>query len=228
VFSGIILMSILEIVLLNNHLKQIDQHPDATIFPKNIEPWVDYFLDSAYKVVADSQITVYKTKTGEKISAFYKSYEPIRSMAMHPSGSHLLVLSEYTLDVYDLKKDDITEHDTSATWSSDNTEIDVGGNDAIEFSADGKYLMVIDYKEAGVTIMEWPGLQQLAYHEMGGYRSSIRWENKAGKLVFFYEVYRGSKACYRTQFPADPLADSLSFSTPVVIDSLPDSYSNDD
>ncbi|MCX6278017.1 MAG: hypothetical protein NT004_07955 [Bacteroidetes bacterium] len=226
VFSGFVLITIFAVVLIKPFHKDKDYPDEALISAEYKDPWIDYLLDSTYKIVADSQITIYKVKTGEKISSLSMPWEPIRSMAMHPSASHLAVLGEYTLQFYDLKKDDVSNEDTTATWSSDAPELDVYDKDAIEFSDDGKFLLVIDYQEADVTIFIWPELKELTTENMGGYRNSFYWENKNGQLIFYYEVYRGGKAYYRTRFPADPKADSLYFSKPDLIDSLPSCFSN--
>lgn len=90
--------------------------------------------------------------------------------------------------------------------------------DYIEFSADGKFLMVINYGDVEVMIYQWPGLKRLATGYMGFHRNNFWWENKEGKLVFFYYE---DKYTYRTEFPSDPKDDSLSFSEPVCIDSVP-------
>lgn len=224
--SGFLLIIILTIALMKSFHKDKDYPDDDIISQEYQDSWTDYLLDSTYKIVADSQITIYKVKTGEKISTLPMPSGQIRSMAMHPSGSHLAVLGEYTLQIYDLIKDDILNEDTAKMWSSDATEMDVYDKGAIEFSDDGRYLMLIDYKETSVTIIQWPELKELTMEYLGGYRNSFRWENKAGKLVFYYEAYRGSKTYYRTEFPADPKTDSLCFSKPVLIDSLPGDFSN--
>ena len=226
VISVIVLIIILIAVLLKSDRNQQDHPDDGRISLEQHDPWIDYLLDSTYKIVADSQITIYKVKTGEKISSLSMPWEPIRSMAIYPSASHLAVLGEYTLQFYDLKKDDVSNEDTTATWSSDAPELDVYDKDAIEFSDDGKFLLVIDYQEADVTIFNWPELKELTTENMGGYRNSFYWENKNGQLIFYYEVYRGGKAYYRTRFPADLKADSLYFSKPDLIDSLPSCFSN--
>ncbi len=223
--SGLVLIIISAVVLIKSFHKEKDYPDDPIVSQEFRDPWIDYLLDSTYKIVADSQMTIYKVKTGEKISTLPMPWGEIRSMTMHPSGSHLLVLGEYTLQIYDLKKDDISNEDTTTTWSSDASEMDVYDMGAIDFSDDGKYLLLIDYKETHVTIIQWPELKELATEYLGGYRSSFRWENKKGRLIFYYEVYRGSKAYYRTTFPADPKADSLCFSKPVLIDSLPQDFS---
>ena len=74
--------------------------------PSENEQSTSFFLDSAYKVVIDSQISIYKTKSGAKIKSFEKGFYSLISMAMHPSGSHLLVLDEASIKVYDVRSED--------------------------------------------------------------------------------------------------------------------------
>ena len=127
------------------HYYSEDYDDDDETFYEDTIPQVEYLQDSTYKVVTDTIITIYKVKTGAKISTLSKPYEPITCMAMHPSGSHLLILDQYSVNVYDLIKDNLAnqettldyEEDTKTTvWLDDLSSADVTNVDAIAFSAD--------------------------------------------------------------------------------------------
>jgi hypothetical protein len=207
------------------HFYSEDNNEDEETSFEDTIPTIEYLQDSTYKVVTDTIISVYNVKTGEKISSLSKPYEPVKFMAMHPSGSHLLILDEYSVNVYDLIKDNLAnqdtttdyEEDTTTVWLDDLSSADVTDVDEIAFSTDGKYLFTIDYSETEVDLYKWPELSYITTEYMGIMRNSFWWENKHGKLVFFYHE---SKYTYRTEFPADSNADSLFFSEPVCIDSV--------
>jgi hypothetical protein len=215
----IFLLLLTIIILYESKHRRKNEFKDELILPDDNESLVDYFLDSTYKVVADTLIKIYKVKTGENISTLSMFYEPIHSMAMHPSGNFLAVLGEYYLDVYDLKRDNLSNTDTALFIPDDKTTLDVMDMDYLEFSADGKYLMVFDYGNVEVEIYKWPGLKYLDTGYLGFRRNNFRWESSAGKLVFYYYEDR---YIYRTEFPSDKLSGSLTFSEPVLIDSVPD------
>ena len=181
-----------------------------TYHPEKEDPWVDYFLDSTYKVVVDTTIDVFKVKTGKKINSFSKGFGTIRSMAMHPSGKFLVVLDEYSLNAYNIynKEEDLWTDEIYSDY------------DCVEFCDDGKYLILIEYSETEVVVLRWPDLYFLDSYIMG-YRTSFNLKYEKGKIVLLFESYKGSNANYRTVFPADLHADTLRFSVPVLIDSLP-------
>jgi len=241
ILSGSILLVVITLVIL------FISYDSPKIYDNDIslaavdEPWIEYLCDSTFKVDIDTVIHVYNTETGEKISTIDRPYSQINSLAMHPSGSHLLILGEYFLTICDLKKDDIsnfhedttfTADDTTwilddtaskdevSTWASDENEISAIDMNYIEF-IDANFFMLINFADAEVQIYRWPGLQHITTEFMGFYRFSFDWETKGGKLVFYYEQYRGSKAYYRTEFPIDSKGDSLFFTEPVLLDSLP-------
>jgi hypothetical protein len=217
---GSIILTILAVAFFKHHHKP-KNYSDSAFLAEESGPRIDYFLDSTLKVVVDTLIDVYQVKTGKKISSMTINNQSILSMAMHPSGSHLLVLDEYALHVYDLKKDNITNIDTTKTWSDNFFGMDITDMDYIEFTEDGKYLMVIDYKEAEVMILQWPGLKELTSAYMGGHRNSFWWDNEHGKLVFYYKE---NEICYRTVFPSGSNVYRLHFSKPTVIKALPDKF----
>jgi hypothetical protein len=80
--------------------------------------------------------------------------------------------------------------------------------------------MVMEYSEPEVTLLQWPGLKELATAYMGRHRNSFWWENRKGKLVFFYNA-DDDKSYYRTEFPADFHSKKPGFSEPVLMDSIP-------
>ncbi|MFZ4455988.1 MAG: hypothetical protein ACOYOT_07180 [Bacteroidales bacterium] len=215
VFVGIILLAIIAVFWYNSHSKE-KINEDTINFPEENERWESYFKDSTYKVVVDSMITIYEVKTGKKLNSFGK---PIgyRSMEMHPSGSHLAVLDEYQLYLHK-----VNENDT-LTPPEDYTPIDEYDKDCVEFSSDGKYLLLTDYAEVQICIYSWPELKFLDSGKCGFYRNNFWWKEKAGSLIFYYEDiihFKESKAkkfTYRMFFPVKP--HKLRFSEPVCIDS---------
>jgi hypothetical protein len=182
-------------------------------------PFIEYLLDSTYKAVIDTVINIYKVETGERISTLPLLSGPIRSIAMSPAGDKFLILDEYNLYMYDLEKDNLANQDTSALVSEEITGIDCFDQDYIEFSSNGKYLMIIDYSNQTVDIYEWPGLKHLDTGVIGYYKN-FWWKNKSERLYFYYVLYGYKKYIYQIEFPADLNAKIPVFSEPVCIDSL--------
>jgi hypothetical protein len=204
--SALAIISIIGTILYKTHkIKESSQE-----IPEDDKPWIEYFQDSTYKVCITKTIDVYKVKNGRKIKSIEKGLDRVIAVAIHPSGNHLVVLDENYLSVYNLKKKGhkpILEKMVGQEY------------DYIDFSKDGKYLLVIDYKDVEVSIYRWPGLKYLATGYMGFYRNSFWWENHAGKLIFYY---RENNYTYKTVFPANPRAPILRFSKEVVVDSIPE------
>ncbi|MEI7676736.1 MAG: hypothetical protein WCJ03_08155 [Bacteroidales bacterium] len=192
------------------HNKKSAHQKDKSIYSENIDCWEAYFNDSTYKVVVDSFITIYDVKTGSKLNSFDKPYE-YRSMGMHSSGSHLAVLDEFGLVLHKINISGTT------TLPEDYKTIDECNKDCIEFSADGKYLLLTDYSDVEVNVYSWPQLKLLDIGKCGDYRNNFGWEEKSGKLVFTYEVIGVKKYTYRMHFPVSPRR--LKFSEPECIDS---------
>lgn len=190
--------------------QQKNQKENIVTFPEVYERWETYFKDSTYKVVVDSFITIYEVKTGKKLNSFGKP-NGYRSMEMHPSGSHLAILDEYELFL--LK---VNENDT-VTLPNDYPFIDEYDKDKVEFSADGKYMLLTDYAEVQICIYSWPELKFLDSGKCGFYRNNFWWKEKAGKLIFTYEEMGLKKYTYRMVFPVS--RHKLQFSEPVCIDS---------
>jgi len=214
-FSTLILI-ILAVNFFRPHKKPAVDESSQLLFDDK-EPW--FLLDSTMMVKVDTIIEIYKVKTGEKISSLPNYSRSIRSMAMPPSGSHLLVLDDYDLYVYDIKADELSNTDTTKVWSDDDNGPECYGQDLIEFSSNGKYLMVIDFRNQTVSIYQWPGLKYLDTGEIGHHKN-FWWENKAGKLYFFYLMNGYKEYTYQMVFPDDSLADTIRFSDPVCIDSV--------
>lgn len=170
---------------------------------EKIEPWVEYLQDSTYKVVIDTLITVYDAKTENIIKSYSLPSGSIKSLAIHPSGSHLLIMQDDSLLVFDLKKDV--------------SLVDVKGMDEIYFSSDGRYLMTIYYRESKVELYQWPSLEFLTCEYMGLGWNRFWWRSQSGKLIFYYEE---NNYTYRTGFPSIINEDYPSFSVPECIDSI--------
>jgi WD40 repeat protein len=219
VFATALILVVFALVFVKTHEKQ--EVFTTSYYPAEDDKIrVDFLLDSTYEIVIDTTIDIYKVKTNEKISSLDMFYDPIRSIVMHPSGSHLVILGEYSFRVYDLKKDNRLNKDIETDFNYDYPEVDITDMDYIEFSADGKYLIVVDWADVEVTIYKWPGLKLLITENIGNYRNTFWWENRNGKLFFFYE-YRGDKKyIYQMVFPADLQADTLRFSKTVCINSM--------
>lgn len=208
-FAGIIILAITTVFWCYLHPKT-EYKEDKATFSEDNERWVTYFNDSTYKVVVDSFITIYEVKTGKKLNSFGKPYGYC-SMEMHPLGTHLAVLDENELILHK-----VNENDTITT-PDDYVTVNEYDKDCVEFSADGKYLLLTDYAEVQISIYSWPDLKHLDTGKCGYYRNNFRWEEKGGKLVFTYEVMGLKKYTYCMIFPVSP--HKLKFSEPVCIDS---------
>ncbi|MCX6223946.1 MAG: hypothetical protein NTV01_04235 [Bacteroidia bacterium] len=182
------------------------------------EPWVEYCLDSTYKVVIDTVIAIFDTRSGEKIRTLPMPLGSVNTIAMHPSASHLVVMDSWKVKVCDLNGGDSAGlYDSSTAWYDDNY-VDPSGVDAMEFSADGRFLLLFDFSEDHIRIYQWPGLDILA-DEYIGLNHGFTWENRKGKVVFQYSEIDFKQYTYQVVFPASP--NELEFSAPVCIDSMP-------
>jgi len=218
VIIAIVLLAVLTIIWYKlPHKAEVNKNEiainDSTrLYTEREERWIDYFLDSTYRVLVDSQITVFKTTTGKKINSYTVGSFPLKSIIMHPSGKYLAVFDREDISVYDLTKKG------KEPFKEISIDDDFQG---VEFSKNGKYLMVFNYRDPEVDIYSFPGLKFLANQYLGFYRNSFWCEEHAGKLVFYYKEVREFKSYYRTEFPANPHARVLRFSKPVLIDSIP-------
>ncbi len=218
VFATSLILIVFALVIFKSHEKQ-DVLATSYYSAEDDKIRVDFLLDSIYKIVIDTTIDIYEVKTNEKISSLSMFYDPIRSMAMHPSGNCLVVLGEYSFRIYDLQNDNRINKNSGAFFNYDYSEVNITDMNYIEFSTDGKYLMVINWADVEVAIYNWPDLKLLTTENIGYYRNSFWWENRSGKLFFFFE-YRGDKKfTYQMVFPTDSQDEAHRFSKPVCIDS---------
>jgi len=168
--------------------------------------FVEFSSDSSFKVVYDTMLHFWNCKSGimtrefdpnESDSVFISK---IKYIVIHPSGKFIVIIDEDgILSAWNVKKGSClrTLNDASI-WNCSH----------LEFSDDGKFLMSIDYAEATVDIYGWPKLNYLATGEMGRYRNSFNWENKNGKLIFYYKGYDGD---YKTVFPVETPSGKFTF-----------------
>ena len=239
------LLLVTDLVLLSLYLpilflpyQTFETDADAEISSEVREPCTEYLNNSGFEAIIDTTIDIYELKTGIKISSLPVPDEQIKSMAIHPSGTHLLILDEYTLHVYDLKKDDLSNTDNKVVssdstptnlagdtpsgwadempkvWTDIISEVDVRDVDIIEFSTNGKYLLSIDKSYSKVEIYRWPGLEYLTTQYMGLNHNFFWWEKKADNVIFYYQE-KGHT--YRTVFPCKSIAGLAIFSKPVCI-----------
>jgi len=172
-------------------------------------PYTLYSRDSIYMVVYDTIVRVWDTRSGEKINEFnvsvsgYHEYPEIRQIELDPSCRYFAFLDNMNIiRVYNI-----------CTGECE------GVNDYyydepvhIYFSDDLKYFLVVDYREATIDILSCPGLDFITTGYMECCPSNFYWENRDGKLVFYYEE---GDSLYKTVFPDDRYPDSLVFSEPV-------------
>jgi WD40 repeat protein len=174
------------------------------------EPFVEFSRDSTYKLVCDSMVHVWNKKTGVLLKEFWFTDSDtvftgnIEYMAIHPSGKFMAMLDEdFSLTAWDLEKGLCVY--SGSTYPLDQYQ-------CIEFSDDGRYLLMVDYEDSMVDIYRWPGLEHLTTGELGTYRNDFNWKYLNGKVLFDYEI---GDSIYRIIFPENEKADSLIFSAPV-------------
>jgi WD40 repeat protein len=174
-------------------------------------PYVQYCLDSTYKVVYDTLLHVWNIKTGKKINEFEIAiFERIKSVVMHPSGKYLVIQEEFgELSVWNIRR---------GTQLNISKNFDSGDCNYFEFVEHGKYLLAVDYKEAFVSILKWPGLEHIATGDMGDHRSCFTWEERNGQLVFYYDICH--RYIYKTVFKERKHGNSAEFTKPLLVDSV--------
>jgi WD40 repeat protein len=172
-------------------------------------PYTLYSRDSIYKVVYDTIVRVWDTSSGEEINEFdvsvsgYREYPEIRQIELDPSGKFLAFLDNLNIiRVYNTF--------TGECEGADDYYYDEPVH--IYFSDDLKYFLVVDYREATVDILSCPGLDFITTGYMECCPSNFYWENRDGKLVFYYEE---GDSLYKTVFPDYRYPDYLVFSEPV-------------
>jgi hypothetical protein len=176
--------------------------------------YTEYTSDSIYKIIYDSVVTVWDTRSGEKVSEFdvsvasYTDFPKIKQMELDPSGKYLAFLDNLNIvSIYNIFSGKCEGTNDDYIYESCH----------IYFTDDLKYLLMIDFREATVEILRCPNLEYLAYGEMGYFNSNLNWETENGKLIFYYEI---GDSLFRKVFPADGHGDSLVFSDPVNVGNL--------
>jgi len=147
--------------------------------------------DSTYKAVIDTVIAVYKIHSGEKISSLPLPAWTIKSLDIHPSGSHLVVMGDDSLHVYDLIKDNLANTGTTSLLDGDSTTVrpyddawvDVEGQDEIHFSSDGNNMMTIYYRESEYPYTDGLTLNTLQLNTWAW--AETNFGGKAGKANWF-------------------------------------------
>ena len=219
VLNGLVIIGLLAVILFRTpagpevaKMKEIPEiEADSTV--EEAENWYEYSGDSTYLMdLRDSTICIYKL-----ISTLPYDGEGLNSMAIHPSGSHLLLLNDQRVMIYNVKRDNLA-YTGPPSDRYESPWLEIEGANYLEFSRDGRFLMVIDYTWDQVDMYKWPGLDHLDTGNIG-YWHNCTWKNHDGKFVFeyYYEGYK--KYIYQFVFPAGPR--NLVFSEHVCIDSLP-------
>jgi hypothetical protein len=174
--------------------------------------YIGYTLDSLYKIEYDTIVRVSDTRSGKTINEFhvylstFSEYPFLRQMEIDPSGKYLAFLDNLNIvRVYNIF--------TGECEGVNDYYFDQSSH--IFFSDDLKYILMVDFSEATVDILSCPDLKNIASANMGYYRSNFYWENKDGKLVFYYEVV---DSLFKTVFPDNGHSDSPVFSKPVYVD----------
>jgi hypothetical protein len=169
----------------------------------------EYTGDSLYKIEYDSIVRVKDARSGKLINEFqvyvnrYPQNPEIKQMVPDPTDKYVAFLDgENIVSIYNIF--------TGECEGSNDYYFD--DNHQIFFSDDGKYVLMIDYRDATVDILHCPDLEFIAYTSLGYYRNNFYWENENGKLIFYYEVV---DSIFKTIFPEDGHGDSLVFSRPV-------------
>ena len=175
------------------------------------ELYIGFTPDSLYRIEYDTIVRVIDKRTVKTINEFhvslstYPEYPFLRQMEIDPSGKYVAFLDNLNIaHIYNIF--------TGECEGVNDYYFD--GSHHIYFSDDSKYFLMVDYREATVDILSCPGLEFIADANMGFYRSYFYWENKNGKLVFYYEVV---DSLYKTVFPDDGHGDSLVFSEPGLV-----------
>jgi len=200
--------------ILKRELLSKDKTPQAYLYfhGQNHEDYYTvYTPDSLYYIEYDTIVRVIDSKTGIIKNEFnvylstWPEYPFLRQIEVDHSGKYIAFLDNLNIaHIYNLI--------TGECEGVNDYYFD--GSHHIYFSDDSKYFLMVDYREATVDILSCPGLEFIADANMGFYRSYFYWENKNGKLVFYYEVV---DSLYKTVFPDDGHGDSLVFGKPVAI-----------
>jgi hypothetical protein len=174
--------------------------------------YVEFTPDSLYRIEYDSVVRVIDARSGKQIREFevwvnrYPDNPWLKEMLPDPTGKYLAFLdSRNIVSIYNII--------TGECEGSNDYYFE--GNHHIFFSDDGKYLLMVDYREPSVDILHCPDLGYIASSGLGYYRNNIRWEQRNGKLIFYFEVV---DSLFKTIFPDDGHGDSLVFGKPEGVD----------
>ena len=210
----VIIIAGLLITVLKGELFSKDKKSQADLYSEwgnSQDLYIGFTPDSLYRIEYDTIVRVIDKRTVKTINEFhvslstYPEYPFLRQMEIDPSGKYVAFLDNLNIvRVYNIF--------TGECEGVNDYYYD--GSRHIYFSDDSNYLLMADYREATVDILSCPGLEFIADANMGFYRSYFYWENKNGKLVFYYEVV---DSLYKTVFPEEGHGDSLVFSKPVTI-----------
>lgn len=193
----------------NNSKDRVTVNAITAYMPDSVDrTFVGFSNDSSLKIVYDSILHIWNCKTGTLIREFDLNstdsifVSGIRCLAVYPKGRFIVIIDdEGMMSAWDVRKG------TCIRFITDNF---IWRCNYLEFSNDGRFLMSIDYREATVDMYGWPGLNYIATGSMGRYRNSFNWENRNGKLIFYYEGYDGN---YKTVFPVKTSSGQLRFKT---------------
>lgn len=208
---GLIAAIIMLVLIMQRYAdkNKLSEEDSETFYSDQDESYVEFTRDSIYKIEYDTNVRVWDTRSGEKISEFNvhvsgcPNYPKVKQMELAPSGKYLAFLDYFNIvSVYNIFSGECEGFNDYYFDQSSH----------IYFSDDLKYFLIVDYREATVDILHCPNLEYIATGNMGYYRSNFHCENINGKLVFYYEVV---DSLYRAIFPDDGHADSLVFSKPI-------------
>ena len=173
---------------------------------------VQYSPDSSFKVIYDSVFHVWDIKSGEEINQFDLSacdsifVGSVKYLAVHPTGNFMVIADQDgSISSWDTRKGNCMK--ASHQYGPDDFNL-------IEFTADGKFLFAIDYREATVDVLEWPDLNYLTTGYLGRYRNSFYWENRKGKLIFYF--VEGNNH-YEIEFPHLTNSGKPEFTKPKIV-----------
>lgn len=168
--------------------------------------------DSLFRIECDTIARVIDNRSGKTVNEFpvysswFKQFPAIKQIEIDPSDKYLAVLDNYNLlSLYDLFSGELEGF----------TDYYYEGSHHVYFSDDNRFVLIVDYREATVDILRCPDLEFIADADMGFYRTCFFWENKNGKLIFYYESGDNQ---YMTLFPDDRFPDSLCFTEPAKSD----------
>jgi WD40 repeat protein len=222
--AGIIILVIAGILIYKYHrgsLNQVEllkdnvQESPDTMYSKDSSYYIIFDtpnlkIDSLFGEVFNSQFHVWETKSHKQTSSVHLKFRGFKCLALHPTEKMLAFLSDYSVETWDLVKGILLDA---------NDEENFDGFNNLEFSDDGRYLLVLDYRDAEIKIFQLPGLKYLATGNLGVMRNDIWWESKNGREIFYYKEFQ---YVHRTEFPADSLSDPMIFTPDVIVDSLAD------